>query len=118
MNSNPELDEFIKGDADWIVLRVLAHSPLHGYGVSRAIEKYSEGKLHLGEATVYPTLRALERKGLVKSNWEIPDSGPHRKVYTITPQGRTVMEKKRSAFSDYSNALSSFVGGKLGEAGA
>src|SRR6516164_5205686 len=52
----------------------------------------------LPSGTVYPTLRRLEQKDLVKSNWEtaeaaFADQRPARKYYRLTREGRESLGK-------------------------
>jgi DNA-binding PadR family transcriptional regulator len=40
---------------------------------------------------LYRTLRAMEEEGLVRSSWDTSGSGPARRVYTLTDEGRAVL---------------------------
>jgi len=68
------------------LLLELAKKPSHGYEL---IE-------HLGHAdnlspdpgNFYRMLRSLEEEGLVCSTWDTQNSGPARRVYELTDQGR------------------------------
>lgn len=44
------------------------------------------------ENTLYPLLRRLEKNGWVRSEWEVHSDRP-RKLYVITPLGKTVRGK-------------------------
>jgi len=46
------------------------------------------------EGTVYPALHRLERDGFVASEWSA-ESGRRRRVYTLTPAGRTAVAAKK-----------------------
>lgn len=37
---------------------------------------------------MYTTLRRMEKEGLLRSGWVKSDSGPDRRVYSITENGR------------------------------
>lgn len=43
-------------------------------------------------ASVYKTLRQMERDGIVLSHWELPGRGPARRVYTLTNDGRDMLD--------------------------
>jgi PadR family transcriptional regulator PadR len=72
------------------LLLLLSECPKHGYAL---IEKLRSFELMLQDepGTVYRTLRALERRGLVRARWEPNPAGPARKVYSITEPGITTL---------------------------
>ncbi|MGM0405453.1 MAG: PadR family transcriptional regulator [Thermoplasmatota archaeon] len=72
----------------FLILRVVCEKPMHGYGVIKRIEELSEGRHVIKSGTMYTTLRRMEKKGLLKSSWEESDSGPDKRVYSITQEGR------------------------------
>ena len=87
----------------FLILRVVCQEPLHGYGIVKAIEELSEGKHIIKSGTMYTTLRRMEKEGLLESFWEGSDTGPDKRVYKITRDGRKhlkewlemLMERKR-----------------------
>ncbi len=77
-----------KGLLDMIILQFLDTQPMHGYQIITKIRK-SFG-VYFGPSTVYPLLNLLEKKGYVKSVWNMDTEKP-RKVYTLTTDGQTVL---------------------------
>jgi PadR family transcriptional regulator PadR len=77
-----------KGLLDMIVLEFLNQQPMHGYQVITKIRK-SFG-VYFGPSTVYPLMSSLEKKGYIKSQWNMLTQRP-RKVYTLTKDGETVL---------------------------
>jgi PadR family transcriptional regulator PadR len=80
--------KLMKGLLDLIVLQFLSTKPMHGYQIITKIRK-SFG-VYFGPSTVYPLLGALEKKGLVSSEWSMNDERP-RKVYKLTNQGQNLL---------------------------
>ena len=72
----------------FLVLRVVCEEPLHGYGIIKRIEELSEGRHEIKSGTMYTTLRRMEKKGLLRSEWKESDSGPDKRVYHATEEGR------------------------------
>ncbi|MFO7990925.1 MAG: PadR family transcriptional regulator [Thermoplasmata archaeon] len=72
----------------FLILRVVCEEPMHGYGVIKRIEELSEGRHEIKSGTMYTTLRRMEKKGLLKSSWKESDTGPDKRVYSITEEGR------------------------------
>lgn len=85
-------------DLPFLILLVLSEKPSHGYAIAREIEQRSGQSLKLREGSLYPALKALERGALIEGQWEMPtnpgQSGPARKVYTITDAGRADLAKR------------------------
>jgi PadR family transcriptional regulator PadR len=74
---------------DVMVLGLLAEEPLYGYQLldryrSRAMEYWAPA----GRASVYQSLRRLEREGMVSGKAQEGRVGPDRRVYRLTRPGR------------------------------
>ena len=77
-----------KGLLDLIVLQFLSAQPMHGYQIITQIRKTFG--VYFGPSTIYPLLNALEKKGYVKSVWNMDCERP-RKVYKITVEGQSLL---------------------------
>ncbi|MCI4361722.1 MAG: PadR family transcriptional regulator [Thermoplasmata archaeon] len=64
--------------------------PLHGYGLSERIAERTEGAWRPGPGSVYPSLRKLVEHGLA-----LRSERGRRRLYTITPAGRTFLRGLR-----------------------
>jgi PadR family transcriptional regulator PadR len=78
-----------KGLLDMIALQLIDQQPMHGYQVITRIRKTFG--IYFGPSTVYPLLANLEKKGYLKSEWNM-DSEKPRKVFTITTVGQTMLK--------------------------
>lgn len=58
-----------------------------------------------GEGTVYPLLSRLRRDGLVTTTWRESPSGPPRRYYTLTPQGRQALAAFEKQWRRYRDAV-------------
>lgn len=108
-------DDVTKGHTQTMILAVLNREPLHGYAIAREIERTSEGVLTCQEGVLYPALRAMERDGLVCAHWEQQPTGPARKIYTITEEGRGTFAKRTRAWHHLQTAMNRILGGKPDE---
>jgi PadR family transcriptional regulator, regulatory protein PadR len=73
-------------------LAALLAGGAHGYDVRREIGDMTEGALEVDAGGLYRVLRRLEAEGFVVSRWEEGDSGPQRRDYEITAEGRELAE--------------------------
>jgi len=76
-----------------VLLAVLSRSSqdLYGYEIAKRLQKANEGESLFKEGTVYPVLRALSANGLLTSRIVPSYSGPPRRYYRITAEGRAVL---------------------------
>lgn len=90
MNVQKEVStKLMKGLLDLIILQFLSTQPMHGYQIITKIRK-SFG-VYFGPSTVYPLLNTLEKKGYVKSDWNMNFERP-RKVYKLTSSGQNMLD--------------------------
>ena len=80
--------KLMKGLLDLIILQFLSTEPMHGYQIITKIRK-SFG-VYFGPSTIYPLLGTLEKKGYVKSEWNMNFDRP-RKVYSLTNNGQNML---------------------------
>ena len=59
----------------------------NAYGYQLVQELAKAGLASFDSTTVYRTLRQLERAGLVSSFWDTSESGPARRMYSLTKAG-------------------------------
>ncbi len=87
------------------LLAFLRNWPAYGYQIDRELSK--AGQPAFDSATVYRTLRQLERSGLVSSFWDTSESGPARRMYSLTRAGETFLNLWLDLLSHYQNILQS-----------
>lgn len=79
---------------DLLILAVLAESPLHGYGIIKAVEERSRSGVFLDPANLYRVLRRMRGSGWIRNvEGGVAEGGCHtrRKTYEITERGRTIL---------------------------
>jgi PadR family transcriptional regulator, regulatory protein PadR len=95
----------MQGTVDVLILKTLAWTPMHGYGISVWLKDRTNGELILEDAALYQALHRLERKGLVESEWGVSDLNRRAKFYSITRAGRAQLKTDTAALKRYVNAL-------------
>jgi PadR family transcriptional regulator PadR len=103
--------DLITGLISLILLSITANSkePLYGYQIAKRMQDSGSG-VELKQGTIYPVLRSMEKKGLLKSTIKASESGPPRKYYLITKKGH----KKLQVWANTWNETRVFVDGVLG----
>lgn len=79
------------------VLEVLAQADrTHAYDVKRSL------KGRIGHASIYAALSAMQAKGYLTADWELPGTGgspsggPPRKYFEITAEGRRALAEPQA----------------------
>lgn len=79
----------------------------NAYGYQLVQELAKSGLPRFDSTTVYRTLRQLERAGLVSSFWDTSESGPARRMYSLTKAGETFLDLWLDLFGRYQRILHS-----------
>ena len=86
-----------KGYLELCLLRLIEREGrIYGFDL---IEKLSTAALEVKEGTLYPLLNRLNADGLLSATWETENLKGHpRKFYSLTPDGRRMLEEMNQAF--------------------
>ncbi|MDZ4179750.1 MAG: PadR family transcriptional regulator [Coriobacteriia bacterium] len=74
--------------AEPAALAALLKGGTHGYDLRKEIADLTGGELEVDAGGLYRVLRRLEDDGYVVSSWSEGDSGPQRRDYELTSNGR------------------------------
>ncbi|WP_231710703.1 PadR family transcriptional regulator [Gracilibacillus suaedae] len=80
--------EMLKGTIDLLILSLLQDKEGYGYEISKRIKDKSDGSFNIQEATLYLSLKRLEKNGAITSYWGKESQGGKRKYYSITELGQ------------------------------
>jgi DNA-binding PadR family transcriptional regulator len=98
---------FEQGDLKYVILRLLAEKPRHGYEIIKELEDRFGGAYAPSPGTVYPTLTMLEDLRYARA---MPEEGG-RKIYEITDEGRKHLEEHSATVDDIFERIAKFVEG-------
>lgn len=118
--ANPAVRKFVKelnaGTVSLVLLAIMEQSdePLYGYQIAKRLEESSGEEVPVKQGTLYPVLRSMEDKGLLESRVEPSVSGPPRKYYTITGQGREALIEWKQIWSRTCDFVDSALEGDVG----
>lgn len=60
----------------------------YGYELAEGLKPFGYEQNPVDTSTIYRLLRDLEERGLVTSRWDTSNSGPARRVYQTTEEGK------------------------------
>lgn len=97
--------DMLQGTLDLLVLRILLTKSRHGYEIAKRISMLSSDLFKVGQGSLYPSLHRLEKKGFVKAEWGVTDTGRKAKFYALTDAGRKQAEEEKRAWLEFSAAI-------------
>lgn len=95
-----------KGALQLCVLAMLSRKESYAYEISSTLAD----AVGIGESTIYPLMRRMQKDGLVESRLVETCSGPSRKYYRLTDAGRQVFEDQRSGWKTFMMAVNEILG--------
>ena len=102
--------EVKKGSAELMILALLETRSRHGYEIAKLIEARSDGAITFQIASLYPMLYRLERRGWIEGRWVEKTGARRRRFYRLTSEGRQVLRRQRSVWSEFVDALDRVAG--------
>ncbi|MGC9115596.1 MAG: PadR family transcriptional regulator [Fervidicoccaceae archaeon] len=73
-----------------LVLRVIDDGKMNGYEIMKSMKELFSGEYSPSPGLVYPTLRSLEREGLLSS-----ESIGGSRYYSLTEKGKRILEERK-----------------------
>lgn len=86
--------ELLKGSIDILLLSLISQKDCYGYEIVKTLKESSQDMYNMGEGTLYPALKRLEKKKWIHSYWQEAEGGKRRKYYQITDAGSKELTKK------------------------
>ncbi|MGD6817254.1 PadR family transcriptional regulator [Metabacillus sp. 84] len=82
--------QLLKGILDGCVLAVIQREPVYGYELSKKLQ--TAGLNEVSEGTIYPVLLRLQKNNWILGKMQPSPSGPNRKYYELTEEGKEALE--------------------------
>jgi len=102
MNIENTKAQMRKGVLEFCILCVLNGRDAY---TSEILDTLKNAKLLVVEGTVYPLLTRLKNDGLLSYRWEESTSGPPRKYYGLTDEGKLFLKELNVTWTELSDAV-------------
>ena len=106
MNIENSKAQLRKGILEFCALALLQKEEAYP---SDLLNSLKDAELIVVEGTLYPLLSRLKNAGLLTYRWEESKSGPPRKYYSLTEQGRMFYGELVSSWEELRNAVDKLV---------
>ena len=106
MNIENTKAQMRKGVLEFCILTVLSdgeHYP------TEIIEQMKKAKLIVVEGTLYPLLTRLKNDGLLSYRWEESTSGPPRKYFTLTEEGKKNLTSLLESWTELTDSVNQII---------
>jgi PadR family transcriptional regulator PadR len=91
-----------KGILEYCVLLIISRGEIYA---SDIIAELKQAKLLVVEGTLYPLLTRLKNNGLLGYNWVESTSGPPRKYYVLTEDGKRILKQLDTTWQELAYAI-------------
>jgi transcriptional regulator len=99
------MSESLQDTLEMVIFKVLSSGPNHGFGIALRIEEASQGLLHADEGSLYPALHRLEKRGLIKADWKVTESGRRARFYSLTATGRKRLTHAEKSWNNLTRGI-------------
>ena|SRR5262245_4166404 len=98
-------NDVLKGSLDLLILKVLQHSPVHGYAITQRLQQISRDFFQVPQGSLYPALHRLEDRGWIEAEWRTSETGREARFYSLTKKGQKQLEAKIAHWERFSGAV-------------
>ncbi|MBB2201641.1 helix-turn-helix transcriptional regulator [Gluconacetobacter tumulisoli] len=102
---DPNLVQFKKGVLELCVLALLSQADSYGYDIASRLAD----AIDMGEGTIYPLMRRMQKDGMVTTYLVESASGPPRKYYRLTASGRDSLNAQKAAWTDFTRSVAAVL---------
>ena len=95
-----------KGVLEMCVLALLSNGDGYAYEIASRLAD----EIGMGEGTIYPLMRRMQNDGLVTTYLQESASGPPRKYYHLTADGRATFIAQRAEWQAFASAVAKILG--------
>ena len=78
---------------EYVILGILSNKPRTGYDIHKLVKTRMGSFWDISYSQIYPTLRVLEKEGLITKRVEVNEREQNRKVYSITKEGTSKLQQ-------------------------
>ena len=104
--ADPVQIQLRKGALELCVLALLSRQESYAYEIASTLSS----AVGMGEGTIYPLMRRMQKEGLVDSRLVETSCGPSRKYYRLTTAGEAALEKHERDWRLFVDAVNKLLG--------
>ena len=98
--------EMRRGMLEFCILLIISRGKIYATDI---LKKLKEADLIVVEGTLYPLLNRLRAEGQLDYSWEESKSGPPRKYYTLTSEGKENLGKLKATWKSLFESINTLT---------
>jgi PadR family transcriptional regulator, regulatory protein PadR len=95
-----------KGILEFCILHVISRGEVYA---SDMLDELTSARIMVVEGTLYPLLTRLKNAGLLDYKWVESSSGPPRKYYVLTDNGRLFLKAMQDTWLDLADSVQTII---------
>jgi PadR family transcriptional regulator, regulatory protein PadR len=95
-----------KGILEYCILQIISRGEVYA---SEILDELLDAKIMVVEGTLYPLLTRLKNAELLDYQWKESTSGPPRKYYMLTQNGRNFLEGLAITWVELADSVSAII---------
>lgn len=95
-----------KGILEFCILHVISRGEVYA---SDMLDELTSARIMVVEGTLYPLLTRLKNAGLLDYKWVESSSGPPRKYYVLTDDGKQFLDAMQATWLDLAESVQTII---------
>jgi PadR family transcriptional regulator, regulatory protein PadR len=95
-----------KGILEFCILHVISRGEVYA---SDMLDELTSARIMVVEGTLYPLLTRLKNAGLLDYKWVESSSGPPRKYYVLTDDGKQFLDAMQATWLDLADSVQTII---------
>lgn len=91
-----------KGVLEYCILTIIDQQEAYTSDILEALKK---ADLLVVEGTLYPLLSRLKNEGLLSYRWQESTSGPPRKYFALTEEGKSILNQLKEEWQNINGSI-------------
>jgi PadR family transcriptional regulator len=87
--------DLVAASAVPLILSLLEEGESYGYTIIQRVRDLSGGEIEWTDGMLYPVLHRLEAQRLLRSRWDVSETGRKRKYYTLSVAGKRALAEQK-----------------------
>src|ERR1044072_9111299 len=104
-----DTSDLLHGTLDLLVLKAVSTTPMHGFGLTKWIERHAGEHLEIVDSALYKALHRLEDDAAIAAEWGMSDNNRRAKYYSRTARGRQRLRAETATWKRYVGAVSNIL---------
>lgn len=95
----------LQGTLDLLILKAIGDAEMHGLGISRRVERITQGAFCVKPGSLFPALHRMEEAGWLLSAWGESENNRRARFYRLTKAGHRQLGEETAQWNRVALAM-------------